>query len=407
MAYGQTARGGHGCVVGALVLVALVLAALCVALYWGVIDRWLYERQVQATGEALYAQIEDSHGKSPSDFRYAYTQLDAGDRQKYAVLLDAFQSREARDYPESDMDDLARIRDCVIADYPELFYISGVQKQTETNRSSGVVTGVKVEGKYAYSVEETQQLQAQLDAAVDECFSQAPFEIGTADDYEIAKYLFEYLVAHVEYDHEAAGVEEGSLTSAGQTVIDALVNKRAVCAGYAHAYQYLLNRVGIPCAYITGDANGGTHAWCAARLDGEWYLIDPTWGDPQFLDEDGSSYDAGRIDYDYFCVTTRDMGPSHVPTAPYAVPPCTSMADNYYVREGCYLESPSVDDAGAIIEAAADRGEEVARFRCSDRESYDQVVEGLFDGQQVYRFIPGNSCRYSLNDNILSVEVRF
>jgi len=68
----------------------------------------------------------------------------------------------------------------------------------------------------------------------------------------------------------------------------ALVNKKAVCAGYALIFKYLLEELDITCEYITGTAktrarkigvknNIENHAWNAVKLDGEWKLIDVTW----------------------------------------------------------------------------------------------------------------------------------
>ena len=85
---------------------------------------------------------------------YAYLQLNAEDQEKYRIVLDAFQSREPRDYPVSDMSDLERIRDCVLSDHPELFYVSTVHMETTTNALTGQVTNVQIEGRYAYTPEQ-------------------------------------------------------------------------------------------------------------------------------------------------------------------------------------------------------------------------------------------------------------
>ena len=57
-----------------------------------------------------------------------------------------------------------------------------------------------------------------------------------------------------------------------------------MCAGYAKAYQLILNRMGIECGYITGNAVNdmvsGPHAWNYVRLDGNYYQVDVTWDDP-------------------------------------------------------------------------------------------------------------------------------
>ena len=47
-----------------------------------------------------------------------------------------------------------------------------------------------------------------------------------------------------------------------QNIYSALVGKRTVCAGYARSAQYLLQKMGMECIYVTGTcANGEAHAW--------------------------------------------------------------------------------------------------------------------------------------------------
>ena len=49
-----------------------------------------------------------------------------------------------------------------------------------------------------------------------------------------------------------------------------------VCEGYAKAFSLLCNKIGVPCVQISGSG----HRWTAVRLDGKWYVADPTWDDP-------------------------------------------------------------------------------------------------------------------------------
>lgn len=52
-----------------------------------------------------------------------------------------------------------------------------------------------------------------------------------------------------------------------------------VCEGYAKAFKIFCDKFGIPCACITGDADG-PHMWNYVKMDdGKWYLVDVTWDD--------------------------------------------------------------------------------------------------------------------------------
>ena len=114
-------------------------------------------------------------------------------------------------------------------------------------------------------------------------------------DAEKAKYAHDYLTCFVRYDLTAAY---------NQTAYSALVDNASVCAGYSHAFQYLMQQVGIPCAYVLGYVPGGYHAWNVVKLDGEYYAMDVTWDDPLGAPE-------GRYYYNYFNITDKTISVNH------------------------------------------------------------------------------------------------
>lgn len=397
-------RQGSGCGCGcATVLVALLVVAAFCAWHFGLIDRLLYMASVQ-TGSSSISSETSQRIDSQERGLYVYDQLGEEDRELYRIMLDSFQSREPRVYPETDMDEVARMRDLVLADHPELFYINGVSQLTTTNRGSGLVVDLTVEGQYAYSEEESAKLQGLINDAVAQCFAAAP---AATDDYDLAKYFYEYLATLTEYDREAAVDSAGAdddAASTGQTIADVFVSRKAVCGGYARAYQYLLQRSGIQCAYVVGDANGGRHAWCVAYLDGAYYFIDPTWGDPQFLSDEGEAVEQDDfVNYDYLCLTSQDIGKNHVATSPFDMPDCTSMADNYYVREGLMFDYADVDRLGSLVAEAAATGGNV-QIRCADSDVYDQLLGAVSNGD-LAQYLPGNAYRFTHSDNFLTMTV--
>ncbi|MCH5256197.1 MAG: Ig-like domain-containing protein [Lachnospiraceae bacterium] len=95
-------------------------------------------------------------------------------------------------------------------------------------------------------------------------------------DLQKAIVLHDYLAANCEYDYEnylAKDIPPMSYTAYG-----AFVNRAAVCQGYALAYKYLLNQVGIECYMV--DSAVMNHAWNLVKIDGEFYQVDVTWDDP-------------------------------------------------------------------------------------------------------------------------------
>ena len=112
---------------------------------------------------------------------------------------------------------------------------------------------------------------------------------------EKAKYAHDYLTNTVSYQLGAPY---------NQTAYGALVENATVCAGYSHAFQYMMQKVGIPCAYVLGYVPGGYHAWNVLLLDGEHYAMDVTWDDPL-------GAPAGKYYYNYFNITDAKISADH------------------------------------------------------------------------------------------------
>lgn len=100
-------------------------------------------------------------------------------------------------------------------------------------------------------------------------------------DLEKAVVLHDYLALHCEYDKENFDKEQegtGKIPDASYTAYGALVNRTAVCEGYALAYKYLLNKWGIDCLMVSSGTMN--HVWNLVKLDGKYYQTDVTWDDP-------------------------------------------------------------------------------------------------------------------------------
>lgn len=109
-------------------------------------------------------------------------------------------------------------------------------------------------------------------------------------DYEKEKYVHDKLATSIEYSADA---------SMNQSAYSALVNGKTVCAGYAKAFQYLMQQLGIPCFYCRGYS-GANHAWNIVDLYGDYYNVDLTWDD------------AKPGNYDYFNKTDKELSGTHI-----------------------------------------------------------------------------------------------
>lgn len=123
-------------------------------------------------------------------------------------------------------------------------------------------------------------------------------------DAEKSLYLHDYVVQNVAYE----------MVGEHQSAYGALLDGKAVCAGYADAYKRLLNAVGIEAKTITGyavDKNGEQerHAWTMLVIDGKCLFTDVTWDDP-FINGVQST---DHISHDYFHITLEQISKDHIP----------------------------------------------------------------------------------------------
>lgn len=287
---------------------------------------------------------------------------------------------------------------CVMCDHPEIFYVDGY-KYTEYS-SGETVEKIIFSGNYIYDKQEINSRQAQIDKKVDAYISAMP---NTDDEYEKVKYIYETVILQTEYDTNAPD---------HQNICSVFLNGRSVCQGYAKAIQYLLREAQIESLLVTGTVREGDgHAWNLVSVNDNWYYLDATWGDAFYLfaeeEEPLKEQKMASVNYDYFCVTTEQIEQTHVIDMPVALPLCTSLADNYYVREGLYFTSYDADAIRTVFERAQEEGKETVTLKCSDNAVYESVCEELLKQQKIFDFILENDGAVAYTDNAEQCSITF
>ena len=142
---------------------------------------------------------------------------------------------------------------------------------------------------------------AQIENVKDEILSNK-----TENRYKDIKMVHDYLVENISYD---TSISQPSIYD----IYGALVRKECVCEGYARAFKYLMDELGIPSVIIIGTATNtqGTtesHAWNYVLMGNAWYAIDTTWDDPVSLT--GGIVSASSK-YKYFLKGSAEMSKDH------------------------------------------------------------------------------------------------
>lgn len=344
--------------------------------------------QPQDKGTETQSGTEEKNLREVSELYYAYHHLDEEKQKLYLEMLDALlDMTDGAPLSTVDKSVLDIVFACVMNDHPELFYVEGYQ-YTEYS-IGGVTTGITFSGTYSMTSAEARETMLMIEQRLAECFSQVPLN---EDEYSTVKFLYEWLINHTEYDKTVEN---------NQNICSVFLEGRSVCQGYAKAMQYMLQEAGIQCLLVTGFTNGERHGWNLVRVNGEYYYLDPTWGD--------ASYSSGgkangtfvpSINYDYFLVTTDEITRTHSLETVVELPQCVAMNDNYFVREGLYFDSYDEAKLALIFDSEATRAAGYVTLKCDSSETYDLMTQTLIEGQKIFDFADkrGESIAYTSNE---------
>ena len=242
----------------------------------------------------------------------------------------------------------------VIYDFPEIFWTDGSSDML-TYEDSHVV----VQPTYTYSLEEREAMQAEIDVEVHAILSQISAE---ASEYDKIKYIYETLVRDVAYVENAPD---------SQNIYSTFVRKETVCAGYAKANKYLLERLGVYCIYVLGDADNEKHAWNIVRCNDVMCYVDVTWADPLFSEDVQEIPE--EILYDYLCCSDSMLGTTHQADVNYNYPECVSDEWEYYHLNQMHYDSADRKMLLDTMRTSINAKEESTTFKFSDEAIYTQA----------------------------------
>ena len=217
-------------------------------------------------------------------------------------------------------EELSMVLDVYGRDHTGAFWVRG----WSYSMTGGNVTSVSP--NYTMTGSQLAAAKVAVQAEVDEILS----GINSAmSDYEKELYLHDALAERIEY-------VDGSNA---HSIYGALVEGKAVCEGYAEAFQYLLQQVGIRSFIITGTSRGEGHAWNAVEIGGEFYHVDVTWDDQ-----------GDQLYHAYFNLTDARISEDHnIYGAVFALPVCDSEAAFYFTGKDTLLDTYTTASVGKLL----------------------------------------------------------
>lgn len=269
------------------------------------VDKYFYN-QLEETSKTIYKALESNKENMKSGtFRIEFG-------NNFSDILNTTNGQEELgNYYQSAIE-------AYTYDNPEVFYLSPnkMYLNIETITSSGGVSYnvyINNGNESNYFTDEFSS-QEQVESAIGqvEQVKNSIVSRRSGNIYEDIKMVHDYLVDNIEYD---TSISRNNIYD----VYGALVNKVAVCEGYARSFKYILDEMGIPCVLVIGtgtNSRGETerHAWNYVQLQGSWYAVDCTWDDPVVV---GGGTVSQSSKYKYFLKGSSEFYSDHTPSGQF------------------------------------------------------------------------------------------
>ena len=345
--------------------------------------------QAQAEeGETGEGEGGEASGETAGTEKYYFQQLNEKEKEVYGKIRDGLLDfQEEIELDDASTEEIDRLYGLVMKDYPELFWCDGAGSVVTSSASFGLSgSSASLRPEYNCTEEEKEERRSQIEEEAARCLAGIDSQAG---DYEKILYVYEYVIRGVEYDLTAED---------NQNIYSVFVGKRSVCAGYAKAVQYLLERLGVFCTYVSGTAvsqsGEGGHAWNLVMIEGDPYLMDATWGN-------NAAAALGACSYEYLNLTNADLAATHPADMDLELPVCVKTEFNYYVQEGLFFETFEEDAAGAALRRCSEEGGRQLGLRFGSSEAYGQARQALVADSRIAEYCPDiTSFRYMENENL-------
>ena len=316
--------------------------------------------------EDIYADVSETELYIPEHMVTKYSSLGYNDRMTaaYDDVVDTMLNFRTKSHMPLTIstEDYQRVLESVRCEQLMIFYLE--------NRYSGdfdpIAQSYEMNFVYKYSIKQTNIMLMEAEAAAEEIMELVS---PSMSDYEKLKIFHDYLAVNVESSTDSPEAD---------SIYGALVNKKALCEGYAKAFSYLCNLAGIENMIVTGYTNVA-HMWNMVKLDGNWYHVDVGWDKPS--DTLAELY-PDMVLYQYFLAEDSVIENNRIISEMLCEVPAADCSDMYYFNaENRY--AGSYEKALEIIEdgcrKSIDSGEKYFMIKLDSSNLYLQTAAQLIE----------------------------
>ncbi len=308
---------------------------------------------IGATSSA--AQSPDRYGRTTAtgNVAYAYDLIKEGVMAEVPIDKIEFDSDK-----NLTLEELRRAYALFSSDYPECFWLGTNYRYSQIE---GEPTVLAMEPNYSFEGAELTEAKAAIRAKIDAIIEDMP----DTSNYEKALYLHDAVAKNTEY----------KMVGEHQTAYGALVSNKAVCAGYAAAYQLLLNEAGIPAWTVSGVSYDPStneqmpHAWCVVWIDGVCLYTDVTWDDQ-----------GDELYHSYFCLEKSEMGKDHVVNSDvFSLPTCEHYGEGFFHKNGNIVTDSTTADEFALMFDTTKKDTRTSEFLYAGTGDFSDWLDAIFN----------------------------
>lgn len=337
-----------------------------------------------------------------SDYNWYYKNLTSQTSRDiynkiYETLIN-FEPAAEFDNIDINVDEMTTIYKCVAYDHPEIFYVSSYKfTKYSLNNSQLKVVFIPI-----YNMTEDKVRQAQRE--IEEYTSKIIAEANKLDsDYEKEKYIYDYIATNTEY------VEDSLFNQSLYSV----VKGESVCMGYTRMFQYIANRVGLPCTIVIGKNREGIgHAWNICKVNNQWYMLDCTNSKGQLLNL------KDEVDYYLFNITEEQILRVYSINNIVEIPDCNSIESDWFYKNDHYIKREETDEEilthlqneiSQVLNSTTEKRK--ISLRCEDTETLERLVSLSTEitdtgTRRLYTYIGENtSISYVISSEYLVFEI--
>lgn len=287
-------------------------------------------------------------------------------RSMYDAALNCFENRGGSFRVMSSMP-AAVLAVGVLNDHPDIFYV-GQEFRIRSSLVWREVTPV-----YLYSPAETTRIRDKLEAEAQKIIYEHISDYQS--EYDMVCSLHDYLKSNLEYDKAAAAMplsNERNIAEA-HSIVGALLKNKCVCEGFAKAFKYLCNKVGLECWVVSGVGRNslgtGSHAWNIVKINGYYHHVDVTW-DKQ------SSGALTMPNYGYMNLSDDEIAIDHIWNR-QNYPECPNAPYNYFKVNNALVDNKT--QLEHLLYNSFQAEEEYVMFKVVRGSVLEREIKGCFE----------------------------